>query len=63
LLLDGANVAHDGHGARRGICTGIIGVEAFDVGEEEKVVGVNYGGRDGGEGVVVAKLDFLFISG
>ena len=38
---------------------GVLIVEAIDVCHEEEVVGLDHGGSDGGEGVVVAEFDFL----
>jgi len=36
----------------------VLVVQTVDIGHEEEEVGVNHGCRDGGEGVVVTKLDF-----
>jgi hypothetical protein len=36
----------------------VLVVQTVDVGHEEEEIGVDHGGGDGGEGVVVAKLDF-----
>lgn len=41
------------------VSTGIVGVEAVNVSHEEEVIRIDHPRCDGGEGVVVAKFNFL----
>jgi len=56
--FESVNVVDYLDGLGVGVCARILGVETVDVGHKEEVVGVDHGGGDGGEGVVVAEFDF-----
>lgn len=58
-LSDLGDVLDDPDRLRVRVFSRVVGVQAVDVGHEEKVVGVDHVGRDGGQGVVVAELDLL----
>jgi hypothetical protein len=41
------------------VFAGVGGIETIDISEEKEKVRVNHGRRDGAQGIVVAKFDFL----
>lgn len=59
VLLDLFDIPHYPHWFSVRVVPGIIGIQAFHVGEQKQVIGVDDGRRDGREGVVVAETDFL----
>lgn len=59
LSFDLFDIAHHSHRSCIGITPWIIGIQALDIGEQEEVVGMHDCRRDGREGIVIAKLDFL----
>lgn len=58
ISLEGSDVLYYLDGFRIGVPARVLVVQAVDVCEKEEEVGVDHGGCDGRQCVIVAKLDF-----